>query len=182
MCRAGYVAVWVQNIEERFRWIEEWCPESGRPTSWHALGNAVGRDPKGFTQYPHFRDALETGIRKPRLPDTVLRYRVSWALGCAEHELSPDTPQWIASATRFLLLLFDSKALEHMSDQWLLAYSQYVCLHYGEHDGFLDAKAIATVLEVIPRLGRDERVEEAVLATAAAVGSVLLNRFFHGRQ
>ena len=124
----------------------------------------------------------ESQDRRPRMPETELRYRIAWALGCSESEnLPPATEEWLSVRPCPFLASFHSESAPPIPEQSCLAYARYLCSHYGEHDGVLNADALVEVQELAADMSVED-VQEAILKTAEAVGSILCLHFNEPRN
>ena len=81
----------------------------------------------------------------------------------------------------FLLASFHLESAPPIPEQSCLAYARYLCSHYGEHDGVLNADALVEVQELAADMSVED-VQEAILKTAEAVGSILCLHFNEPRN
>jgi hypothetical protein len=172
VCRAGHAHFWAEKVHAALD-LNEF--KDDRPTSWCALGRAIGRNPEGFTSYANCHKSLVKD-QIPRLPETLLRHAAAWAIGLDDSELSPTTEEWIARATRFLILKFQPDCLSALTPECLGLYA--ACMARSGPSGCPWAD-----LRLFGEIARDFHVAEgagavkaAVLKTASIVGAILINK------
>jgi hypothetical protein len=172
VCRAGHTHFWAEKVHQALD-LNEW--KDGRPTSWCALGRAIGRNPEGFTSYANCHKSLVKD-HIPRVPETLLRHTVAWAIGLDDSELSPTTEDWLAQATRFLILKFQPDCVRELTPECLELYA--ACMVRTGPSGCCCAD-----LRLLDEIACDFHIAEgaaavkaAVLKTASIIGAVLINK------
>ena len=111
----------------------------------------------------------------PRVPPTLLRYAVAWALGREDCELSPTTEEWIASTTRILMLKFDTDAYKHVSNHDRDVYGAYLSRAQPSDDCSLDMRLVGELFDDRGGVFEDPgHVLRAILKTASVVGAILI--------
>ena len=161
---------------------------SDRPINWAQLSRSLGRDEKHLRRSKSaYKKASEpdgdlvTGgknhrYRKRVLPDTLIRYSFSFALGVPESELSLSTENLIAEATRFLVQRH--RGGETISKSEARGYGYYVFAGPRRHDHTGLAHATLRQLLNDPGDWRNAgELSQAILNVAQLVGEILLSDF-----
>ncbi len=172
VCRAGHAHLWAENVHQALDQNE--FTDDG-PKSWCALGGAVGRNREGFTSYANCHKSLIKD-HIPRVPETLLRHAVAWAIGKDDSELSPTTEEWIAQATRFLILKFQPDCVRELTRERLGLYAAYMFRSGPSGCCFTDLRLFDEICRDFQIAEGADAVKAAVLKTASIVGAVLINK------
>lgn len=173
LCRAGFLTHWVTTVEAVYDHRMRGLPvEEGEV--WRKLAKTLCMDLGHMRRYPRGLINPISSTEKPPVAPPFFRYRVSCALGVGDHDLSPDTPAWIALSTR---LLIEECEPNQLPDKTVLdAYGSYLFDHSDDHDSSLDPRDLTEVLNKPDQSRRVSGFEKGVLETAEIVGAILLHK------
>lgn len=174
ICRAAHGEVWAKRVQQQFDLNS--FKDGNRPTNWNELGEVINKHGGGLTRYAHAFGALKHH-RKAQVPDVMVRYAAAWALGTEDSELSPDGGQWVAQASRFLMLIYAPNFFQHVQSDDIRAYAQYIYQAEPNSVGFLDYQVCESIWRQEKGFKSVEELMTAVHQVAGIIGRVLRSEF-----